>query len=270
MLMASVSLSAQSNKTTKQKYPQTKVYRGDTIVILTIDQSEQINKTFKEQTAAIDSFRVLTDTLTRYRDSVVTKYIVTDSVLYVTDSLRKELEAYKLKVEEAAKQGLYVTYDKQKQQAKFLPFDNKFKVTLRESSNGVSIYATNVSQYTKTRLAVAGGLSLLSGLAFGIQNEIANHPWEVQRTFTNLDPSYWDHFGYTGTSSWRRSIKIGPQEIRTDLWHTAKATGISAISVAFPIALHQTTSWKQIIKRSLMVSVGYTIGYNISTKAIIK
>ena len=97
MLLVVGSLSAQSNK---NKYPQTKVYRGDSVVILSIDQSDYINKTFKEQKQALDSFKVVTDTLVRYRDSVIVKYVTTDSILTVTDSLRKELLAYKSKVEE--------------------------------------------------------------------------------------------------------------------------------------------------------------------------
>ena len=57
MAMVVGSLSAQSNK---NKYPQTKVYRGDSVVILTVDQSNYINKTFKEQKEALDSFKVIT------------------------------------------------------------------------------------------------------------------------------------------------------------------------------------------------------------------
>jgi hypothetical protein len=269
MVMASVSLSAQSNKP-KQKYPQTKVFRGDTIVILTIEQSEQINKTFKEQTAALDSFRVLTDTLIQYKDSVTMKYVTTDSILLVTDSLKRELEAYKLKVEEAAKQGLYVTYDKQKQQAKFLPFDNKFKVLVRETSNGVTIYASNVSQYTKTRIAVGSGLALLTGMAFGLNSEIAFHPAEIRNTFPNWKQSNWDHFGYYGPGTWDKSKTVGPVTIKTDMWHTNKTIGNAAIAVAFPITYYDTKTWKQIITRSLILSASYTLGYNTMTRWIVK
>ena len=87
----------------KQKYPQIKYYRGDSVVIITLDQSKKIDSTFKSQVSALDSFKTVTDTLVKYKDSVITKYVYTDSVLFITDSLRKELLSYKQKVEEAEK-----------------------------------------------------------------------------------------------------------------------------------------------------------------------
>ena len=261
------SLSAQSNK---NKYPQTKIYRGDSVVILSVDQSNYINKTFKEQKTALDSFKVVTDTLVKYRDSVVIKYVQTDSILSVTDSLRKELLAYKKKVEEAAKLGLYVTYDSIREQAKFLPFDKDFKVQMKETENGVKLFASSFDQFTKTRVGIGLGLSILGGMANGLSSEIINHPWEFQNTFPKMNPAFWDHMGYTGTSSWNREFRLGNIWWRSDLWHISRVTYISSISIAFPITLYETTTWKQVIKRSLCLSLGYVAGYNLITNVIIR
>ena len=46
----------------KQKYPQIKYYRGDSVVIITLDQSKKIDSTFKSQVIALDSFKTVTDT----------------------------------------------------------------------------------------------------------------------------------------------------------------------------------------------------------------
>ena len=267
MLMVAGSLSAQLNK---NKYPQTKVYRGDSVVILSIDQSNYINKTFKEQREALDSFKVVTDTLVRYRDSVTVKYVTADSILTVTDSLRKELLSYKKKVEEAAKLGLYVTYDSIREQAKFLPFDKDFKVQMKETDNGVKIFATNFDQFTKTRIMVGSGLALISGLSYGINSEVVNDPWDFSRRFPNLPTTFWDHYGKTGPSSWERETRIGNLVFKSDLWHLSKGVGVTTFALSFPISLYETTKWKQVIARSLINSVSYTIGYNISTKIIIK
>lgn len=267
MLLVVGSLSAQSNK---NKYPQTKVYRGDSVVILSIDQSEYINKTFKEQKQALDSFKVVTDTLVKYKDSVIVKYVTTDSILTVTDSLRKELLSYRKKVEEAAKLGLYVTYDSIKEQAKFLPFDKDFKVQMKETENGVKLFASSFDQFTKTRVIVGGSLALLSGLSYGINSEVVNDPWGFKDRFPNMPTTFWDHYGKTGPSSWERETRVGNLVFKSDLWHISKGVGLSAFTLSFPISLYETTNWKQVIWRSLINSAGYTIGYNISTKLIIK
>jgi len=265
--MAVGSLSAQSNK---NKYPQTKVYRGDSVVILSVDQSNYINKTFKEQKEALDSFKVVTDTLVRYKDSVTIKYITTDSILIVTDSLRKELLAYKKKVEDAAKLGLYVTYDSIREQAKFLPFDKDFKVQMKETENGVKLFATSFDQFTKTRILVGGGLAFVSGLSYGINSEVVNHPFEFKNSFPNMPTTFWDHFGQTGPSSWARETRIGNIWFRSDLWHLTKGVGVTTLTLSFPISLYETTKWKQVIWRSLINSASYTIGYNVSTKLIVR
>ena len=267
MVLVVGSLSAQLNK---NKYPQTKVYRGDSVVILSIDQSEYINKTFKEQKQALDSFKVVTDTLVKYRDSVIVKYVTTDSILTVTDSLRRELLAYKSKVEEAAKLGLYVTYDSIREQAKFLPFDKDFKVQMKETENGVKLFATSFDQFTKTRILVGGGLAFISGLSYGVNSEVVNHPFEFKNTFPNMPTTFWDHFGQTGPSSWDRETRIGNFWFRSDLWHLSKGVGVTTLTLSFPISLYESTKWKQVIYRSLINSVSYTIGYNVSTKLIIR
>ena len=266
------SLSAQSNK---NKYPQTKVYRGDSVVILSIDQSNYINKTFKEQKQALDSFKVVTDTLTRYRDSVIVKYVTTDSILTVTDSLRKELLAYKNKVEEAARLGLYVTYDTIRQQAKFLPFDKDFKVQMKETESGVKLFATSYDQFTKTRIGIGCGLSLVSGLARGVHSEIHYHPVEIRNTFPNLKTDVW----YLGNSSdlslkgqptsWRRESRIGNIVFKSDLAHISNGTFLTSSFIGMSVSLYETTTWKQIIYRSLLNSAFYMIGYN-TTKAVIR
>jgi len=261
------SLSAQSNK---NKYPQTKVYRGDSVVILSVDQSNYINKTFKEQKQALDSFKVVTDTLTKYRDSVIVKYVTTDSILTVTDSLRRELLAYKNKVEEAAKLGLYVTYDTIREQAKFLPFDKDFKVQMKETENGVKLFATSFDQFTKTRIITGGSLALLSGLSYGINSEVVNDPYDFAKRFPNMPTTFWDHYGKTGPSSWARETRVGNLVFKSDLWHISKGVGVTAMTLSFPISLYEATKWKQVIYRSLINSVCYTIGYNVSTKLIIK
>lgn len=265
--MVAGSLSAQLNK---NKYPQTKVYRGDSVVILSIDQSNFINKTFKEQKEALDSFKVVTDTLTRYRDSVVVKYVKTDSILTVTDSLRRELLAYKKKVEEAAKLGLYVTYDTIREQAKFLPFDKDFKVQIKETEGGVKIFATNFDQFTKTRIITGGSLALLSGLSYGINSEVVNDPYDFAKRFPNLPTTFWDHYGKTGPSSWAREARVGNLVFKSDLWHISKGVGVTSATLGFSISLYESTKWKQIIYRSLINSICYTIGYNVSTKLIVK
>jgi hypothetical protein len=261
------SLSAQSNK---NKYPQTKVYRGDSVVILSIDQSDYINKTFKEQKIALDSFKVVTDTLIRYKDSIVTKFVKTDSILTITDSLRKELLAYKKKVEEAAKLGLYVTYDTIREQAKFLPFEKDFKVNIKQTETGVKLFATSYSQYTNSRVALSFGLAGLSGFAQGVQSEISNHPYQFKNTFPTMPTTFWDHFGYTGPSSWGREMRIGNIWFRSDLWQMARVVNVSSLCIAFPIGLYETTTWKQILKRSLIISSGHVIGYNLATKVVIR
>jgi len=267
MLLVVGSLSAQSNK---NKYPQTKVYRGDSVVILSIDQSDYINKTFKEQKQALDSFKVITDTLTRYKDSVIVRYVTTDSILTVTDSLRKELLAYKKKVEEAAKLGLYVTYDTLKEQAKFLPFDKDFKVQMKETENGVKLFASSFDQFTKTRIIAGGSLALLSGLSYGINSEVVNDPYDFAKRFPNMPTTFWDHYGKTGPSSWEREARIGNLVFKSDLWHITRGVGVTSMTLSFAIPLYETTKWKQVIWRSLINSASYTIGYNISTKLIIK
>ena len=269
MLLVAGSLSAQSNKS-KQKYPQTKVYRGDSVVILSIDQSDEINRIFKQQTAAIDSFKMVTDTLVKYRDSVIVKYVMTDSVLKYTDSLKIELEKYKKKVEEAARLGLFVTYDSIREQAKFLPFDKGSKINLKETQTGVKIFATSYSQYTTSRLLIGTGLTFISGLAYGTSNEITNHPFQFKNTFPNMPTTFWDHYGKTGPSSWQRETRIGNIWFRSDLWHLSRATGVTAMCVGIPIATYESTTWKQLIIRSLIVSAGYTAGYNVATKIIIR
>lgn len=269
MLLVAGSLSAQSNKT-KQKYPQTKVYRGDSVVILSTEQSEEINRVFKAQTAAIDSFKSVTDTLIRYKDSVTVKYVMTDSVLKVTDSLRIELEKYKKRVEEAARLGLFVTYDSIREQAKFLPFDKGSKINLKETQTGVKIFATSYSQYTTSRLIIGTGLTFLSGLAYGTSNEITNHPYQFKNTFPSMPTTFWDHFGQSGQSSWARETRIGNIWFRSDLWHYSRAVGVSSLCIGIPIATYESTTWKQLIIRSLIVSAGYTAGYNVATKIIIR
>ena len=218
----------------------------------------------------MDSFKIVTDTLTKYKDSLIVKYVTTDSILIVTDSLRKELLAYKKKVEEAAKLGLYVTYDTIREQAKFLPFDKDFKVQMKETENGVKLFASSFDQFTKTRVGIGLGLSILGGMANGLSSEIINHPWEFQNTFPKMNPAFWDHMGYTGTSSWNREFRLGNIWWRSDLWHISRVTYISSISIAFPITLYETTTWKQVIKRSLCLSLGYVAGYNLITNVIIR
>ena len=265
--MVAGSLSAQLNK---NKYPQTKVYRGDSVVIISLDQSNYINKTFKEQREALDSFKVVTDTLIRYKDSVTVKYVTTDSILSVTDSLRRELLAYKKKVEEAARLGLFVTYDSIREQAKFLPFDKGSKINLKQTESGVKIFATSYSQYTGTRLLIGSGLTFLGGMAYGTSNEITNHPFEFKNTFPNMPTEFWDHFGKTGPSSWERETRIGNIWFRSDLWHISRAVGVTSMCVGIPIGTYESTTWKQLIIRSLVLSAGYTAGYNVATKVIIK
>ena len=260
----------------KQKYPQIKYFRGDSVVILTIDQSRKIDSTFKSQVSALDSFKTITDTLVKYKDSVITKYVYTDSVLIVTDSLRRELLSYKKKVEEAARLGLYVTYDTIREQAKFLPFDKDFKVNMKETENGVKIFATNFDQFTKTRITLGCGLAFTGGLARGFHSEIHYHPIEVRNTFPNMKTDIWylgntNHPSLKGQpTSWRKETRIGNLVFKSDLAHISNATFLSSIFVAFPISMYETTSWSQIIKRSLLLSVSYTAGYNLMTKGIIK
>ena len=200
----------------KQKYPQIKYYRGDSVVIITIDQSRKIDSTFKSQVSALDSFKTITDTLVKYKDSVITKYVYTDSVLIVTDSLRNELLSYKKKVEEAARLGLYVTYDTIREQAKFLPFTG--------------------------------------GLARGFHSEIHYHPVEVRNTFPNMKTDIWylgnsNHPSLKGQpTSWRRETRIGNLVFKSDLAHVSNASFLSSIFVGFPISMYETTSWSQIIK----------------------
>ena len=274
--MAVGSLSAQLNK---NKYPQTKVYRGDSVVILSIDQSNFINKTFKEQKEALDSFKVVTDTLTRYRDSVIVKYVKTDSILTITDSLRRELLAYKNKVEEAARLGLYVTYDTIRQQAKFLPFDKDFKVQMKETESGVKLFATSYDQFTKTRIGIGCGLSLLGGLSKGVANEIYFHPGEVYNTFPNMSTAFW-YLGEKGSgpptpalvgqpTSWRRETRVGNIVFKSDLYHISNATFLTSSFIGMSVSLYETTTWRQVIYRSLLNSAFYMVGYN-TTKAIIK
>jgi hypothetical protein len=40
--------------------------------------------------------------------------------------------------------------------------------------------------------------------------------------------------------------------------------------IGIPIATYESTTWKQLIIRSLIVSAGYTAGYNVATKIIIR
>ena len=250
----------------KQKYPQIKYYRGDSVVIITIDQSRKIDSTFKSQVSALDSFKTITDTLVKYKDSVI----------IVTDSLRNELLSYKKKVEEAARLGLYVTYDTIREQAKFLPFDKDFKVNMKETENGVKIFATNFDQFTKTRIGVGWGLAFTGGLARGFHSEIHYHPVEVRNTFPNMKTDIWylgnsNHPSLKGQpTSWRRETRIGNLVFKSDLAHVSNATFLSSIFVGFPISMYETTSWSQIIKRSLLLSISYTAGYNLMTKGIIK
>jgi hypothetical protein len=260
----------------KQKYPQVKYYRGDSVVIITIDQSRKIDSTFKSQVSEIDSFKSVTDTLVKYRDSVVTKYVYTDSVLLITDSLRRELLMYKKKVEEAARLGLYVTYDTIREQAKFLPFDKDFKVNMKETENGVKLFATSFDQYTKTRISVGCGLAFVGGLSRGFHSEIHYHPVEIRNTFPNLKTDLW-YLGNTNDpslkgmpTSWRKETRIGNIVFKSDMAHISNATFLSSVFVAFPISMYETTTWSQVIKRSLLLSLCYTTGYNVMTKGIVR
>lgn len=255
----------------KQKYPQIKYYRGDSVVIITLDQSRKIDSTFKSQVIALDSFKTVTDTLVRYKDSVTTKYVYTDSVLIITDSLRRELLSYKKKVEDAARLGLYVTYDTIKEQAKFLPFDKDFKVNIKETENGVKLFATSFDQFTKSRITLGCGLAMVAGMSYGMNSEIINHPGQFRNTFPNMDPAFWNHMGWGGLpSSWDREVRIGNLWFKSDLWHITKTSYITSVSLAFPISMYETTTWSQIIKRTLLMSASYTVGYNLMTNVIIK
>jgi len=255
----------------KQKYPQIKYYRGDSVVIITLDQSRKIDSTFKSQVIALDSFKIVTDTLVRYKDSVTTKYVYTDSVLIITDSLRRELLSYKKKVEDAARLGLYVTYDTIREQAKFLPFDKDFKVNMKETENGVKLFATSFDQFTKSRITLGCGLAMVAGMSYGMNSEIINHPGQFRNTFPNMNPTFWNHMGWGGLpSSWDREVRIGNLWFKSDLWHITKTSYITSVSLAFPITMYETTTWSQIIKRTLLMSASYTIGYNLMTNVIIK
>jgi hypothetical protein len=255
----------------KQKYPQIKYYRGDSLVMITIDQSRKIDSIYKSQVIALDSFKTITDTLVRYKDSVTTKYVYTDSVLIITDSLRRELLSYKKKVEDAARLGLYVTYDTIREQAKFLPFDKDFKVNIKETENGVKLFATSFDQFTKSRITLGCGLAMVAGMSYGMNSEIINHPGQFRNTFPNMDPAFWNHMGWGGLpSSWDREVRIGNLWFKSDLWHITKTSYITSVSLAFPISMYETTTWSQIIKRTLLMSASYTVGYNLMTNVIIK